>query len=349
VAACAVGVAIIAPVTGSQLSPAGAVGAREAPVLIQLTSLPGRESFPALSPSGDRIAFVWDGGRGGLNQAVHVMTLGSDAPERLTTEEGLCEWPVWSHDGRTIAFIPLRDGNPELWVTDAQGQALRQLTHVGGAWLYSPSWSPDDTRVAFVALVEGQGRVCTVDVRTGATRTLTEPGPCELAPSWSGDGQWVYVSRQRGSEWVIARRPAAGGPPVRVTSGTGFGAIEAPGGDAVYYGRLVDGAPELWRVSLDSGVEERFLGLGSRQVQSWTLRPGGVYFCAPRDAHADTWDVAFRDLSSNLDEIVLTVTSRSPLRFDVSPDETLIVFDRELHPESDILALRGSPDGMAAG
>jgi TolB protein len=47
--------------------------------------------------------------------------------------------PVWSPDGSLIAFVSMRSGAPELWLINADGTGLRQLTN-DGQFVRWPVW-----------------------------------------------------------------------------------------------------------------------------------------------------------------------------------------------------------------
>jgi Tol biopolymer transport system component len=69
---------------------------------------------------------------------------------RLLTNDGFKDrLPVWSPDGRGIAFFPNRSGKSEMWMIDADGANLRQLTHAVSSGINTPVWSPDATRLAY--------------------------------------------------------------------------------------------------------------------------------------------------------------------------------------------------------
>ena len=69
--------------------------------------------------------------------------------ERFLASSGQNHSPSFSPDGKTIAFVSDRSGNPEIWLSDADGTNLRQLTHFGGPWLGTIRWSPDGKTLVF--------------------------------------------------------------------------------------------------------------------------------------------------------------------------------------------------------
>ena len=56
--------------------------------------------------------------------------------------------PVWSPDGRRIAFLSRRDGSKELYVVSADGSGQRRLTR-DARYSATPAWSPDGRKIAF--------------------------------------------------------------------------------------------------------------------------------------------------------------------------------------------------------
>ncbi len=79
-----------------------------APKIVPLTSYPGWQRNPALSPDGKQIAFAWDGERGD-NFDIYVKLVDAGVPLRLTTDPAAEILPAWSPDGRYLAFYRTSD------------------------------------------------------------------------------------------------------------------------------------------------------------------------------------------------------------------------------------------------
>jgi Tol biopolymer transport system component len=136
--------------------------------------------------------------------------------------------PVWSPDGRHIAFVSLRDtltgkwgmGTSSIYIIDfdpvagvSRGEA-RRLTDDGGSdgW---PTWSPDGQRIAFHSDRGGDWDIWVINVDgTGLTNLTRQPGDDQYA-DWSPDGKKIaFTSSRSGNQdiWVMSvPGPQAGG------------------------------------------------------------------------------------------------------------------------------------------
>jgi Tol biopolymer transport system component len=90
---------------------------------------------PTLSPDGSVIAFSWRG------EIWTVPTAGGTA-RQLTSHPGRDREPVFSPDGKEIAFVSDRDGNPQVYLMPSDGGLPKQITfHTSGYKL--EGWFPD--------------------------------------------------------------------------------------------------------------------------------------------------------------------------------------------------------------
>ena len=100
--------------------------------LVHLTSSPGSELFPALSPDGKQVAFQWNG-EDGKNWDIYVKLVGETNALRLTTDALVDSDPCWSPDGRRIAFTRRgADGRYAVLTMSPLGGAEQKLADLPG-------------------------------------------------------------------------------------------------------------------------------------------------------------------------------------------------------------------------
>src|SRR5207237_1995335 len=102
---------------------------------VPLTTLPGLARYPSFSPDGNQVAFTWTGPKQD-NPDIYVQQIGSGSPLRLTRDPRADFNPVWSPDGRWIAFLrgnaarPLARSERELRLIPPLGGPERKLADI---------------------------------------------------------------------------------------------------------------------------------------------------------------------------------------------------------------------------
>jgi len=121
--------------------------------------------------------------------------------------------PDYSRDSKHVVFVSGRSGTPELWMTDPDGGALKQLTRLGVQSLGVPHWSPDNRHVAFFARMGPEPQIYVIDATQDqpVPRQATHEVPGCNIPSWSRSGKYLYCSRRIGGEMRLYRVPAESG------------------------------------------------------------------------------------------------------------------------------------------
>ena len=76
--------------------------------------------MPSLSPDGSQVAFA-SGGPQTDNFDIYVKQIGGGPPRRLTSDPAVDEFPAWSPDGRSIAFIRDRGDKLEVLLIPSPG------------------------------------------------------------------------------------------------------------------------------------------------------------------------------------------------------------------------------------
>jgi Tol biopolymer transport system component/C-terminal processing protease CtpA/Prc len=112
--------------------------------------------YPAISPDGKTIVFCYQG------DLFRVPAAGGEAVA-LTRGEGHHLMPVWSHDGKSLAFASDRHGNFDIFVMPVTGGEARRLTFHSSNELPS-AFTPDDREVLFTS------------ARTGTAENAQFPG-----------------------------------------------------------------------------------------------------------------------------------------------------------------------------
>jgi len=113
----------------------------------RLSQLPptAGDSNPTLSPDG-RFAAVGDAFSPNNSRGIQLVDLVRGVSRRFTFAPG-SSWPVWSPDGKRVAFQSAPDGKPGIYVKDANGAGAEQLlAPVSGA---PTSWSPDGQSILY--------------------------------------------------------------------------------------------------------------------------------------------------------------------------------------------------------
>jgi Tol biopolymer transport system component/DNA-binding winged helix-turn-helix (wHTH) protein len=172
----------------------------------KLTSYPGDEREPAISPDGSHVAFSWSG-PGDDNYDIYVVQAGGQPPLRLTTDPAPDSYPAWSPDGRQIAFIRRNRDMADLIVVPPLGgpeRAIHQFSRIGTDLDFTQhpvlSWSQDGKSIVF----SGQSRagekyqLFLFSVDTGTVRTISSPEASvagDSSPALSADGRFLAFAR----------------------------------------------------------------------------------------------------------------------------------------------------------
>jgi len=239
----------------------------------RITSAPGGEIFPSLSPDGAQVVYsAWstDGEQAGL-----MMQTTAPVPPRALTSppKGVQDtMPMWSPNGREIVFERLGPGDRcGLYLIPASGGEPRNISGCKHNELASFSWFPDGRRLIgseLGAAPGDDGALQVLDLATGAWSRLPvhkAASDIDLGPMVSPDGRWIAFRRNI-SLSDVWRVPVAGGEPERLTDlrANLFGVAWTPDGQSLVISRYQDAGVQLARVDVatravhDLGVAEGY-------------------------------------------------------------------------------------------
>jgi Tol biopolymer transport system component len=173
-----------------------------------LTTTPGNEVQPALSPDGNEVAFAYnDGHSSGYH--IFVKAIDSDEPFQITSDSTDDRSPTWSPDGQSIAFLRFVSNQTAVAMTiPSFGGAERQLAKLqvnGSEFEIRVSWSPDGRWIATSDAQQPNSPMALVLISTATgekQKLVYSPAPVEadLSPSFSPDGRYLVFARHLGPE-----------------------------------------------------------------------------------------------------------------------------------------------------
>src|SRR5204863_8327514 len=175
---------------------------------LTLTSSPGREFQPSISPDGKKVVYSASG-ETGENTDIYVQTLGVVQPFRLTTDAAADLSPVWSPDGLRIAWLRTGPKETAIFVSPAGGGAIHgKIADVFPSRIEAVGrhldWSPDGQWLAAADKNSAVSpfRIVLIEARDGRKNPVTLPPESsigDMAPAFSPDGKSLAFIRAMSS------------------------------------------------------------------------------------------------------------------------------------------------------
>ncbi len=257
--------------------------------------------------SGDIGVWAWDFGDGGTSNEQHpsytfntpgdwIVTLtimGSDGTSTSSAQVTVSVSPVGPPpDNSRIVFATERDGNSEIYVMNADGTNIQNLTN-NSATDSDPVWSPNGNQIAFVSDRDGFGysQIYTMNADGSGVTRISDTTANDSAPAWSPNGsQITFVSERDGF------------PQIYVMNGDGSGLTRVSDGSADDYapawssnGRIAfvserDGFPQIYVMNGDgSGLTRVSDGNGNDSAPAWSPDDSRLTFTSERDGNAEVY------------------------------------------------------------
>ncbi|MEG9432578.1 translocation protein TolB [Terriglobus sp. ADX1] len=204
---------------------------------------------PRVSPDNSRIAFS-SLGRDGFQIRMYSLLL--NRPISFPSGGGTNLSPAWSSNGQ-LAYSSSRTGDPEIYITDANGSGARRVTNSRGPDV-SPTWNPKTgSQIAFISGRSGLPQVYIMDADGAGVQRMTDGGYA-TSVSWSPNGQFLAFA------WDRKYGPGA------------------PGGQDIY---VMEIASKRW-IQLTNGI-------GRCDFPSWSPDGRHIVFAVGSGARAEVW------------------------------------------------------------
>ena len=310
-------------------------------------------------PRAPRVVYAATAGQGQLRTLTLVeggkKTAGPSEPFLLGAVSG-----AYSPDGRYVAFSRADGDGSQLWLADAEGRRVRQLTHLRGG-MREPLWSRDGRHIAFHArttpstrrpgdveqLSNGQIYVQDLDPAVelsksddaSAARPLRQIIHTDfsvVSPQWSADGAYIYALRNDIGRLV--RIPVNGGEFEDLFESAA--ARISPSGDRVYYGKVGQG--KIFSRSLAGDVrsnpETPVLGNAVERAGFDVTANGLVYVGLSDRGERDA--IRFFDFAERRSYVLAPPPSRYLFpTIRVSPDGSRVLYDTLLDDAGSLVLL----------
>jgi dipeptidyl aminopeptidase/acylaminoacyl peptidase len=284
----------------------------------------GEGNSPAVSPQGDRVAFIRRG------QVWGASLRDTAAATQLLQARGRARTLRWSPDGSKLAFVSARGDHAFIALYDLGAKSLRFLDPSVDADA-EPAWSPDGRRLALLRIPASVGRLPFTPQRRA------QPWSIRVVDVASGAGRQVWVADTgRGSAFrgVVAASQLAWAA-----------------GDRLVFPWEKDGWTHLYALPVQGG-RATLLTPGAFEVEHVTVSPDGatVVYSSNHDDidRRHVWRVGVAGGAP------VAVTTGTGIEWSpaVTSDGKSVAFlraDAKRHPRPAILAGSGPARDLAAG
>ncbi len=312
----------------------------------------GEKYTPSLSPDGQHLAFVWNGGAG-PHFNLYVKVVGTEESLRLTNQPSLDFNPVWSPDGRYIAFCRILKDATGIYIIPALGGAERRVRNT--LWddqefdevfrFGRLSWSPDGKLLAYSDRASPSEAasifLLSLDSREVRRLTSTLRSRGDFSPEFSPDSQTLAFGRDSQGVQSIYAIQVSGGEEQRLTSDTAqkWGLAWTPDGREIVFANV----GWLWKVSRRGGQPEK-LQFGQDGVQP-SIRGNRLVYVHLK-FNNNIWR---RELNSSVpasppDKFITSTRMESGPQF--SPDGSKVAFESTRSGAYEVWLCRNDGSGL---
>jgi TolB protein len=208
------------------------------------------------------------------NPDVFVSLIYQGVLQNPTKGVGTNYLPVFSPDGKQIAFMSGRDGNPEIYAMNSDGSNLRRLT-TNQAGDSSPTWSPSGSQIAFTSDRTGKAQIYVMNSSDGSgVRRLTVNESEADRPTWSPPPfNEIAYAASTGPGYDIKVLEVSTGQTRQLTFGEGSneGPAWAPGGrHLAFTSTRAGGRTQVFTIGRDGRGLRQITREGNNQTPAWS-------------------------------------------------------------------------------
>ena len=228
---------------------------RDGTELTRLTDLSEvNKVLPAWSPRSRALAFLTNQVGEDDYQLIRSDDEGQNQ-QLLSADLVVAPGPInWSPTGEWVSFGAGRDAEAEVYIADAQGENIINLSNNPGEDLFG-DWSPDGRELLIVSgRDEGNLVIYMVGVEGGEPIQITNPMFNSGRPVWSPDGEKIaFMTNRDGGDIEVYSIDTGNGELLRLTDSPGFDGypVWSPDGHKIAFLSGRDGNAEIYVMNTD--------------------------------------------------------------------------------------------------
>jgi CHAT domain-containing protein/Tol biopolymer transport system component len=267
---------------------------------VQITSNPGEDFAPSISPDGSFMVYVSDTS-GNLDLWVKHLGVGIQPPDRrLTFHSTEDKSPAISPDGKKVAFVSHRgDPRGDIYVLDLQNTGDPVAVVQGKGEDMDPAWSADQ-KFIFYASRTTQISIFKNDLASGKSSLVLKEGGINL--SSSADGQHLaFVTGDTHSDLKVLNLKS--NALIDVSRGPEIDVSPAWSNNLLFFARYsddtnrdgqltIDDNPNIWKLEFKAGRVENFRQLTDSSSYDFFPQPGTndtLLFASHQKGSVDIW------------------------------------------------------------
>jgi TolB protein len=241
----------------------------------QLTRLKTIALTPRWSPDAQRIAFTcYAPVRGVVSAQICIYSLASNRLISFPRYRGTNSSPAWSPDGSKIAFMSSQNGDPEIYVTSADGGRAQRITFARGVNT-SPAWNPKTgNQIVFVSDRSGNPDLYLSNSDGSNVERINLPDMgYVIDPAWSPNGQLLAFSWRRPSgNYDIYAMDIITHQLVELTRDAGRNERPswAPDGRHLVFESTRTGTRQIWSMLADGSQPRQLTYEGQSESPNWS-------------------------------------------------------------------------------
>jgi TolB protein len=243
----------------------------------QLTHLKSIALTPRWSPDASHVAFTcYVAFRGITSPQICIYSTASDRLIAFPRYRGTNSSPAWSPDGGQMAFMSSQGGDPQIYISDADGSHLHKMTFSAGVST-SPAWNPKTGKqIIFVSDRGGEPVLYLANSDGSNVEKLDMPDMGYVVdPAWSPNGQLLAFSWRRPSgNFDVYIMDIVSRQLVELTRDAGRNERPswAPDGRHIVFESTRSGTRQIWTVLADGSQPKQLTYEGQNESPNWSSK-----------------------------------------------------------------------------